>query len=58
VLHLLSLGYTNRQIADNLVLSVRTVERHLAEAYAKLGAHNRYEAIVLSGKLPTDSPAE
>jgi DNA-binding CsgD family transcriptional regulator len=44
VLRLLASGLTNRQIAENLVLSVHTVERHLDNAYAKIGAHNRADA--------------
>lgn len=34
-------GYSNRQIADALVLSVRTVETHLAHCYQKLGIEGR-----------------
>ena len=37
-------GATNRQIATRLQLSVHTVERHLANAYAKIGARNRADA--------------
>jgi DNA-binding NarL/FixJ family response regulator len=55
VLRLVAAGRTNRQVADELVLSVRTVERHLEDAYAKLGAHNRFEAIAISQSLLTDS---
>jgi DNA-binding CsgD family transcriptional regulator/pimeloyl-ACP methyl ester carboxylesterase len=51
VLRMVAEGKTNREIADALVLSVRTVERHLAEAYAKLGARNRFEAIAKSRSL-------
>jgi DNA-binding CsgD family transcriptional regulator len=51
VLRMVAEGKTNREIADDLVLSVRTVERHLAEAYAKLGAGNRFEAIAKSRSL-------
>jgi len=44
VLRLLAEGKTTREIADTLVLSERTVERHIADAYAKIGARNRAEA--------------
>jgi DNA-binding NarL/FixJ family response regulator len=44
VLGLVGSGRTNREIAEALVLSVKTVERHLANVYAKIGARNRAEA--------------
>jgi DNA-binding CsgD family transcriptional regulator/tetratricopeptide (TPR) repeat protein len=37
------LGRTNRQIADQLYLSVNTVETHLAHVYRKLGIGRRWE---------------
>jgi DNA-binding NarL/FixJ family response regulator len=37
VLRLLAAGNTNAEIADVLVMSVRTAERHVANIYAKLG---------------------
>ena len=54
VLRLVAGGRTNREVADELVLSVRTVERHLEEAYARLGAHNRFEAIAIFQGFFTD----
>jgi DNA-binding CsgD family transcriptional regulator len=36
-------GQTNRQIAHGLYLTTKTVETHLAHAYAKLGISNRGE---------------
>lgn len=44
VLRLLARGLTNQAIADELVLSVRTVERHVANAYAKIGVRRRTDA--------------
>jgi DNA-binding NarL/FixJ family response regulator len=44
ILRLLAGGRTNREIADTLVLSVHTIERHLANAYRKIGARNRADA--------------
>ena len=41
VLRLAADGRTNEQIADALTLSVRTVERHLSNVYAKLGLSGR-----------------
>jgi DNA-binding CsgD family transcriptional regulator len=36
-------GRSNKQIADHLHLSVRTVESHLQRAYEKLGISGRHE---------------
>jgi DNA-binding CsgD family transcriptional regulator/tetratricopeptide (TPR) repeat protein len=44
VLELLGWGRTNKEIADELVLSVRTVGLHVSHVLAKLGAGNRSEA--------------
>jgi DNA-binding CsgD family transcriptional regulator len=45
VLRLLAGGYTSREIAAALVLSSHTVERHIANVYAKIGAHRRADAV-------------
>jgi DNA-binding CsgD family transcriptional regulator len=44
VLRLLSAGETNREIAAGLVVSVRTVDRHVSNIYAKLGVSSRAAA--------------
>jgi DNA-binding CsgD family transcriptional regulator/pimeloyl-ACP methyl ester carboxylesterase len=44
ILRLLSSGRHNKEIAQDLALSVHTIDRHLANIYNKIGAHNRVEA--------------
>ncbi|MEL7167992.1 MAG: response regulator transcription factor, partial [Bacteroidota bacterium] len=38
-------GLKNQEIADRLFISLATVKRHIANAYGKLDARNRVEAI-------------
>jgi DNA-binding NarL/FixJ family response regulator len=45
VLRLLAKGNTNRQIADLLSLSIRTVENHRANLMGKLGLVSRVELV-------------
>jgi len=45
VLRLIALGYTNRQAAEELGLSVRTVETHRANLMGKLGLKSRVELV-------------
>jgi DNA-binding CsgD family transcriptional regulator len=44
VLALVSEGASNKDIASSLVISLNTVERHLANIYTKLGVRGRAEA--------------
>ncbi|HEV3390980.1 MAG TPA: helix-turn-helix transcriptional regulator, partial [Solirubrobacteraceae bacterium] len=45
---------TNREIAERLVLSEKTVERHLSRIFVKLGARSRVEvARMLESEAPT-----
>lgn len=57
ILGLLAQGLTNKDIAQTLVLSVRTVEAHLRSLFAKLGVRSRTEAAlwaVRHGYPPND----
>ncbi len=44
VLRLVASGRSNREIAAELVVSLPTVQRHVANVYAKIGASGRVEA--------------
>jgi DNA-binding NarL/FixJ family response regulator len=44
VLRLVASGRSNREIANELILSVRTVERHVNNLYAKIGARSKADA--------------
>lgn len=46
VLNLLAQGSTNKDIAQSMVLSVRTVEAHLRSIFGKLGVSSRTEAVL------------
>jgi DNA-binding NarL/FixJ family response regulator len=48
VLRLLAGGKTNREIAETLFLSARTVERHITNLYVKIRVQNRAEAIAFA----------
>jgi pimeloyl-ACP methyl ester carboxylesterase/DNA-binding CsgD family transcriptional regulator len=57
VLELVAQGRSNAEVAERLVLSVRTVERHLLNAYAKLGARGRTDAIARWTRAERQPPA-
>ena len=48
VLRAVAAGQSNREIAEQLVLSRRTVENHLVNIYAKIGATNRATAVAFA----------
>lgn len=48
VLRLIARGHTNRQMAQQLYLSTKTVGRHVENLYAKLGVHTRAGAAVFA----------
>lgn len=45
VLKLIAEGYTTQQIAEMLVISPKTVERHKTSLMAKIDIHNRYDLL-------------
>lgn len=56
---LLALGHTNAEIADILIVSVRTVESYRAHLFRKLGVHSRAElvrAAVRTGLVDLSAP--
>ena len=57
VADLAATGHSNREIADRLVLSVRTVESHLGSAYRKLGVRSRAQLVGALTRPGTDEPS-
>jgi LuxR family maltose regulon positive regulatory protein len=51
ILRLIAAGLRNQEIADHLEISAATVKRHIANAYGKLGAGHRTEALVRATEL-------
>jgi LuxR family maltose regulon positive regulatory protein len=48
VMRLLAAGLTNREIAEQLIISISTVKSHVHHICGKLGATNRTEAVALA----------
>ena len=46
---LVATGRTNRQTADELYVSVKTVESHLGHIFTKLGIRSRQDLLTRSG---------
>ncbi|WP_178132679.1 response regulator transcription factor [Phytohabitans rumicis] len=53
---LLAAQHSSKQIAERLGLGVKTVNNHLARAYAKLGVTSRAEIRTLLGQPPSARP--
>jgi LuxR family maltose regulon positive regulatory protein len=51
VLSLLAAGKPNRDIADQLVVTLDTVKRHVSHIFDKLGAVNRTDAVARAREL-------
>jgi DNA-binding NarL/FixJ family response regulator len=57
VLKLVAEGYTNQEIADQLVVSIKTVQAHRANVMEKLGLHNITHLVrfaVRAGLIPDE----
>jgi non-specific serine/threonine protein kinase len=60
VLRLAADGLHNKEIAAQLVISIRTVEAHFSHILAKLGVSSRTEAVVFAlaqGWVPASASA-
>ncbi|MEO1286207.1 MAG: LuxR C-terminal-related transcriptional regulator [Chloroflexota bacterium] len=51
ILRLITVGLTNRQIAEELTLAIGTVKTHAHHVYTKLGVSNRTEATAVAHDL-------
>ncbi len=51
VLQLLAQGRSNREIAQELVITIDTVKRHISHIFSKLGVQNRVQAAKQAQKL-------
>jgi len=51
VLHLVAEGYTDRRIAQSLIISPRTVNRHLSNIFVKLAVPCRTAAVAYAIRL-------
>ena len=51
VLRLLDSDFSNRDIAARLFVSLDTVKSHTKHLYAKLGMHNRHQAVTRARNL-------
>ena len=53
---MVSAGRTNREIADSLYHSIKTVERHLSHIFGKLGVRSRAAVAGLVGRQERGGP--
>ncbi len=57
MLHLISQGLSNKDIAQELVIALNTVKRHASNIYGKLEVNSRTQAVARArelGLLPID----
>jgi len=51
VLNLVAQGMSNREVADQISVSVETVKSHLKSIYSKMGVNRRTQAVSLAREL-------
>ncbi|MCS6883478.1 MAG: LuxR C-terminal-related transcriptional regulator [Chloroflexaceae bacterium] len=51
ILALLALRWSDKEIAEQLIISPKTVRRHTSTIYSKLGVHGRREAVAVARQL-------
>lgn len=50
ILNLISKGFTNKEIAKELMISLNTVKAHISSIISKLKVKNRTEAVFIATK--------
>src|SRR5687767_10922028 len=58
ILRLLACGMDHLEIARDLVIAAKTVEKHIEHILLKLGVHSRAQAVALALQQATEAPAE
>jgi len=56
VLTLVGLGLSNQEIAGELVISVATAKAHVARLFAKLGARDRVQLVIIAYEFGLVAP--
>jgi DNA-binding NarL/FixJ family response regulator len=56
ILRAIGQGWTNKEIAERLVLSESTVKTHVGRVLAKVGARDRVQAVILAYDLGLTRP--
>lgn len=46
ILHYLIEGYSNKEMAEKLIISIHTVKAHIESIYRKFGVHNKVQAAI------------
>jgi LuxR family maltose regulon positive regulatory protein len=51
ILQLIGAGYSNQEIAEQLVVTLHTVKKHSSNIYGKLGVSSRTQAVARARQL-------